>query len=174
MTRAGFVVEGAPDSPAISAVAYETYAPEFGRALLAYKVPLGQMTTVDHLTKELVRLRNAHINGCNICSNFRNPKALEAGLDEDLVTAVDDPTSDALDRRQRAAVGFAEAFLLCPFLDDATKTELSELFTPAQLVEIILSLISWSANKSTVLLGVDYQGDDRLQPDLAAIGTDFL
>jgi AhpD family alkylhydroperoxidase len=155
-------------------VAYDVYAPEVGAALLAYKAPLGAMKTVDHVTKELVRLRNAHVNGCRICSNFRNPRAVEEGLDESLVAAVDDATDPRLERHHRAAIRLAEAFLVAPFLDEALKAELTELFSPAQLVEIVLSLVSWGANKATVLLGVDYQGDDVLNPDFSALGTDFI
>ena len=64
----------APDTPGISGAAYEAYAPEIGAAMLAYKIPLGRMKSVDYITKELVRLRNAHISGCQICGNFRNPR----------------------------------------------------------------------------------------------------
>lgn len=173
MTTAKIPLPDAPDSPGISGVAYAAYAPALGGALLAYKVPLGTMRSVDHLTKELVRLRNAHVAGCQICSNFRNPKAIEAGFDESLAAEVDDPSSERLTPAQHAAVRLTEAFLLCPFLDDDLKAELAERFTPEQLVEIVLSLISWGANKSTVLLGIDYDGDERLQLD-PRFGTDFL
>src|SRR5688500_5535093 len=111
------------------------------------------MNTVDYVTKELVRLRNAHISGCQICGNFRNPKAIEAGFDETLVDAVDNPDDERFSPSQRAAIRLTEAFLFCPFLDDALKNELTAHFTPTQLVEIVLSLVSWNANKATVLLG---------------------
>jgi AhpD family alkylhydroperoxidase len=164
----------APDSPAVSRAAYDAYAPEIGKALIEYKVPLGRMRSVDDVTKELVRLRNAHISGCSICANFRNPRAIEAGFDESLAAEVDNAESELLAPHQRAAVRLTEAFLLAPFLDDDLKAELSRHFTPEQLVEIVLSLVSWNANKSTVLLGIDYEGDERLTVDFAALGTDFL
>jgi AhpD family alkylhydroperoxidase len=164
----------APDTPGISRAAYDAYAPEIGAALLDYKIPLGRMKSVDYITKELVRLRNAHVSGCQICGNFRNPKAVEAGLDETLVAVVDDPDDARFSPSQRAAIRLTEAFLLGPFLDDALKKELSTHFSPEQLVEIALSLVSWNANKATVLLGIDYEGDERLTLDLVAIGTDFL
>ncbi len=164
----------APDTPGISGAAYEAYAPEIGAAMLAHKIPLGRMKSVDYITKELVRLRNAHISGCQICGNFRNPKAVEAGLDETLVALVDDPADERFSSSQRAAIRLTEAFLFCPFLDDALKDELTAHFTPAQLTEIVLSLVSWNANKATVLLGIDYEGDERLTLDLVAVGPDFL
>ena len=164
----------APDSPGITKAAYDRFAPEIGAALLAYKTPLSRMRTVGYLTKELVRLRNAHVNGCQICSNFRNPRAIEDGFEEDLTDAVDRPDAGRLDREQQAAVRLADAYLTGASLDAAARAELLELFTPAQLAEIVLSLISWGANRSTVMLGIDYVGDERMSLDLAKSGTDFV
>ena len=45
---------------------------------------------VDQVTKEVGRLRNARVTGCNICKNLRFDGARDAGLTEDLVTEIDD------------------------------------------------------------------------------------
>jgi alkylhydroperoxidase family enzyme len=132
------------------------------------------MRTVGYLTKELVRLRNAHVNGCQICGNFRNPRAVEDGFVEGLQDAVDAPDEGALDREQRAAVHLAEAYLTGAPLTDGQRAELLAVFTPEQLAEIVLSLVSWGANRSTVMLGIDYVGDERMSLDLARSGTDFV
>jgi alkylhydroperoxidase family enzyme len=164
----------APDSPGITKAAYDRFAPEIGAALLAYKTPLSRMRTVGYLTKELVRLRNAHVNGCQICGNFRNPRAIEDGFVEDLTDAVDAPDAGALDREQRAAVRLAEAYLTGATLSADERAELNAVFSPEQLAEIVLSLVSWGANRSTVMLGIDYVGDERMSLDLARSGTDFV
>jgi alkylhydroperoxidase family enzyme len=132
------------------------------------------MRSVGYLTKELVRLRNAHVNGCTICGRFRNPRAIQDGFSEDLADAVDDPGHAGLTDEQRVAVRLADAYLSGATLDDAGRAEVAAAFTPTQVVEILLSLVSWGANRSTVLLGIDYVGDERLTLDTARAGTDFV
>ena len=96
---------------------------------------------VDQPTKEVARLRNARVTGCNICKNLRFAGAREAGLSEDLVDDIDDDyASSDLPNRFKLAVRYADVIINDPAaMPDALKAELVEEFTPEQLVELTLT-----------------------------------
>lgn len=96
---------------------------------------------VDQPTKEVARLRNARVTGCNICKNLRFAGAREAGLTEELIDDIDDDyASSELPHRFKLAVRYADVIINDPSgLPDELKTELVEEFTPEQIVELTLT-----------------------------------
>lgn len=97
--------------------------------------------TVDQPTKEVARLRNARVTGCNICKNLRFAGAREGGLTEALVDEIDDQyaTSD-LPRRYKLAVQYADVIINDPSgLSNSLKADLLDEFTPEEIVELTMT-----------------------------------
>jgi AhpD family alkylhydroperoxidase len=96
---------------------------------------------VDQPTKEVARLRNARVTGCNICKNLRFAGAREAGLTEELVDDIDEDYEDSdLPDRFKLAVRYADVIINDPGgLSGTLKAELNEEFTPEQVVELTLT-----------------------------------
>lgn len=102
--------------------------------------PLGPRMT------ELVRLAVANETGCPICRAIRRPGARRAGVDEELVAAIEDPSSPLLDERERLAVDYASALAgdhgqITP----ATYEALHERFDAAEVAELALLASSFLA-----------------------------
>jgi AhpD family alkylhydroperoxidase len=97
--------------------------------------------TLDQPTKEVARLRNARVTGCNICKNLRFAGARQAGLTEDLVDEIDDDyASSDLPERFKLAVQYADVIIDDPTgLPDSLKAALLEEFTAEQIVELTLT-----------------------------------
>ena len=96
---------------------------------------------VDQPTKEVARLRNAWVTGCNICKNLRFAGAREAGLTEELVDDIDDDyASTELPHRFKLAVRYADVIINDPAgMPEPLKAELLAEFTPEQVVELTLT-----------------------------------
>lgn len=95
--------------------------------------PLGPRLT------ELVRLAVAEQTGCPVCQAVRRPGARRAGVDEELVAALRDPSSAAFSRREQLAIDYATALAG----DHETVTartyeQLHEVFSPAEVAELAL------------------------------------
>lgn len=125
---------------------------------------------LDPVTAELVRLRNAVHQGCNLCQGLRSQGALDAGATEDLLSVSlgggdAAPTDERLDASQRAALRVADAFLRDPTaLDDAdARAEVLAALSPDQVVEIVGRLGEWSYNKVLIGLGFDH---DEIRPQV--------
>ncbi len=86
----------------------------------------------------------------------RSAVALQHGVDEDLLAAVDDPESGAFTPVQRAALTLADAYLTSPaeMSDTARRTVAGEL-EPRQVIELVLKLTGFSSDKVMVALGLD-------------------
>jgi alkylhydroperoxidase family enzyme len=93
---------------------------------------------VDPVVLELCRLRVAQLLGCASELADRNRPALAAGLTEAQVSRLAGwPTATDFSAAQRAALGYAEQFVLDPHgVDDAMRAELREHFTDAECVAL--------------------------------------
>jgi AhpD family alkylhydroperoxidase len=112
--------------------------------------------TLDQPTKEVARLRNARVTGCGYCRNVRFSGAREQGLSEELVALIDDGyAASELSGRHKAAIRFTDAFLRHPGeVDDETRRELLEHFTPAEIVELAAGVALFMGfSKIAVALG---------------------
>jgi alkylhydroperoxidase family enzyme len=86
----------------------------------------------------------------------RSAVALERGADEELLDAVDDPSSSELSVQQRAALTLTDAYLTSPAaMSDAVRRQVAEHLSARQIVEVVLKLTGFSSDKVMVALGLD-------------------
>ena|SRR5438093_3967261 len=86
----------------------------------------------------------------------RSAVALQHGVDEEMLAAVDRYEDSDLSRAQRAALRLADAYLTSPGeMSESVKREVAAHLTPAQVVELVLKLMGFSSDKVMVALGLD-------------------
>ncbi|HEX6311821.1 MAG TPA: carboxymuconolactone decarboxylase family protein [Acidimicrobiia bacterium] len=111
---------------------------------------------VDQATKEVGRLRNARVTGCNICKNLRFDGARDDGLTEELVDQIADGYEDSdLPERFRLAIRYADVLITDPkgMTDDLREALLAE-FTPAEVVELTATITAaMGFSKAAVAFG---------------------
>jgi alkylhydroperoxidase family enzyme len=111
---------------------------------------------VDEATKEVGRLRNARVTGCNICKNLRFDGARDAGLTEELVDHITDGYEDReLPERFKLAIRYADVLITDPkSLTDELRAALLAEFTPAQIVELTATITAaMGFSKAAVAFG---------------------
>jgi len=111
---------------------------------------------LDQPTKEVARLRNARVTGCNICKNLRFDGARKAGLTEDMIEEIDaDFESGELAERYKLGIRYADVIIGDPHgLEDELREELTHEFTPAELVELtITTAFAMAFSKAAVAWG---------------------
>lgn len=93
--------------------------------------------------------------------SLRRAVARPAGVD-DLNGAVAAYERSALSACQKVALRLADRFLANPSgLGPEHRAEALECFTPAQIVELVLKLVSFSSDKTAVALGLDGPADEH-------------
>jgi alkylhydroperoxidase family enzyme len=112
---------------------------------------------VDAVTLELCRLRMASLIGSAADLAAREPRAVAAGLTEDVVDALPSwPSSERFTDAQRAALGFAEQYVIDAhgFTDD-DMARMHEHFTDPQLAALTTACATFDAlaRARTVLAG---------------------
>jgi AhpD family alkylhydroperoxidase len=122
-------------------VSFLDHQPELFAAFNRLYGTLWSEGVLDQPTKEVARLRNARVTGCNICKNLRFVGAREAGLNEGLVDQIDDGYAESdLPVRYKLAVRYADVIIGDPRgLDEELKQALNEEFTPDEIVELTLT-----------------------------------
>jgi AhpD family alkylhydroperoxidase len=95
--------------------------------------------------RELVRLRIAFHNQCRTCMTIRYEEALDAGVSEALVCALQDPPgAPDLTAAERAALHFADLFANNHLaIDDALFAELRGHFSDGDIVELGMLCAHW-------------------------------
>lgn len=113
--------------------------PELARAVGGMDAAVAA-SPLDPRVHELVRMRVAQINQCTVCMAWRTPAAVEAGLGDDVLTAVDRYRElDGLSAGEKTAIEFAERFSTdSAGIDGDLLARLGEHFTPADIVELTL------------------------------------
>ncbi len=87
---------------------------------------------------------------------MRNAVALQHGATEELLAQVDFYESSDLPEDQKLLLRLTDAFLSSPSeVSPQLQEELSEHFTPAQIVDLLLHLIQWSRDKAMVALSLE-------------------
>lgn len=135
-------------------------APDIAAARTQSQRSTFAITTIgDPVLVEMVRLRNARFQDCHFCQSTRSPAARAAGADEDLYAAIDSYESTTLlDDRQKAALRFADAFLITPAeTSPEVYREAAAHFAPDELIEIALRLVAYSSDKVMVALKLDME-----------------
>jgi len=147
-----------PATASSAAIARSVLAhqPELLQAFLRLYGTLWSHGLVDHPTKEVARLRNARVTGCNYCRNVRFDAARREGLTEELVSLIGDGFEEtALSPRHKAVIRYADVFLTNPGVpDDALRAEMLKHFTAAQIVELTAGLALFMGfSKIAIVLG---------------------
>jgi AhpD family alkylhydroperoxidase len=97
-------------------------------------------SALDWRLHELVRMRVAQINACNVCLSWRTPEAINAGVTEDLLNAVADyRDNNAFRPAERVALEFTERFCTdSAAIDDELLARLKHHFDAGEIVELTL------------------------------------
>ncbi|HVC42157.1 MAG: carboxymuconolactone decarboxylase family protein [Candidatus Dormibacteria bacterium] len=112
----------------------------------------------DHAIKELCRVYVSRTVKCEYCGNQRSTKATAEGLAAQQYDAVlNFETSDEYDRRQKAALAYAEAISWRLEPTDELWDRLHQEFTDAELVELGCFIALTLGQQSWIrLLGIDH------------------
>ncbi len=95
--------------------------------------------------------------------SVRSAVALDHGVDEAMLDAVDHYRDSDLTADQQAALVLADAFLGAPAeMSDATRMEVAAHLTPTQVVEETLKLMGFASDKVVVALGFDLDEITRI------------
>jgi alkylhydroperoxidase family enzyme len=112
----------------------------------------------EHAIKELCRVYVSRTVKCEYCGNQRSAKATAEGLAAQQYDSVlNFETSDEYDRRQKAALAYAEAISWRLEPTDALWDRLHQEFTEAELVELGCFIALTLGQQSWIrLLGIDH------------------
>ena len=113
---------------------------------------------LDHATKEVARLRNARVTGCNYCRNVRFAGARASGLSEDLVALIDDGFEHSpLNDRYKLVIRYADHFLRDPHgMSADLGAAMRRQFSGAEIVELTAGLALFMGfSKIAVVLGLE-------------------
>ncbi len=86
----------------------------------------------------------------------RSAVALQRGVDEEMLAAVDHYQDSDLSPAQHAALALADAYLTSPSdMSESAKQEVAANLSPVQVVELVLKVMGFSSDKVMVALGLD-------------------
>lgn len=114
------------------------HKPELAKGLTTFAAALKINRTLPDRLVELVRLKVAFHNQCRSCMAIRYTDAVEAGLTEDLVCALETPM-DVVDLTpaEKIAIHYGELMASNHLaIDDDLHAELREHFSEAEVVEL--------------------------------------
>jgi AhpD family alkylhydroperoxidase len=114
------------------------HAPDLTLGMMGFAGALKARRTLSERLVELVRLRIAFFNQCRSCMAIRYTDAVNDGVTEDLVCALERPQeADDLAPAEKAAIRYGELMATDHLaIDDAMYDELGEHFSEAQVVEL--------------------------------------
>lgn len=116
--------------------------PDLAEPFRAFYAVFWRDRLVDPVVLELCRLRVARLLGCDSEFAVRYRPAVDAGLDEDLVARLAQwPHDPGFDEAQRAALAFAEQFVIDPHgIRGAIRDAVREHFTLPEVVALTEAL----------------------------------
>ena len=91
---------------------------------------------VDGDIKELAILTTTKLNGCTYCTAHHTAAGKRAGLSDEKIAAADDPSSSALDDREKAVVQYAKELAQNVAASDEALAAMKNHFNDAQIAEI--------------------------------------
>jgi AhpD family alkylhydroperoxidase len=131
--------------------------PQFAPASQAWEKAVGR-SQLDWRLHELVRVRVALINGCAICTSWRNQVAFDAGVTEELLLTVDQAkTAPGFTDAERLAIEYAERYCMDPTsIDDEFMRRLAEHYDSGQIIDLSLVIGKYMAmGRFMSVLGFD-------------------
>jgi AhpD family alkylhydroperoxidase len=124
--------------------------------LAAIPVRTKKSFQLDPVLHELIRLYNAKVQDCQYCQNARQAVAVQAGLDEDMVSALSHFETSALPEDIKAALRITSVVSTNPgLLTDEIWDAAARFYTEDELVDIVLLSMHTTASKVTITLGLD-------------------
>lgn len=136
---------------------HKTYQPALAAALMDVQAAIVRHLALDSATIELVRMRCAHVHDCRICSQVRLAPARDAGVDESVLSQIDDYERSALSERHKVVLRLADAHLFGSAPASLPGQVASQL-TPAEALDVVLLVVKCSYQKSLVALQLDAPG----------------
>lgn len=113
-------------------------APELLSGFMPYLgATLGQSQVSNDL-KELAILTTTKLNGCTYCTAHHTGAGKRAGLTDEKIAAADDPSSDALDDKEKAVVQYAKELAQNVAASDEAINNLRNHFSDAQIAELTM------------------------------------
>lgn len=111
---------------------------------------------VDQRYKQLVRLRLSLVHGCRTCNRQNVPGALDAGISQEQVDAMDQYEDGPFSDADKAVLRFADQMVLTNMDGDMDKTlhaALADHFDDAQICELgtVMAIIGGMAKLSFIL-----------------------
>jgi len=86
--------------------------------------------------KELAILTTAKLNGCTYCTAHHTAAGKRAGLTDEKIAAADDPSSAALDDREKAVVQYAKELAQNIAASDEALNNMKNHFSEGEVAEI--------------------------------------
>ena len=124
--------------------------------LAAIPVRTKKSFQLDPVLHELIRLYNAKVQDCQYCQNARQAVAVQAGLDEDMVSALSHFETSSLPEHVKAALRITSTVSTNPgLLSDEIWAQAAQYFSEDELVDIVLLSMHTTASKVTITLGLD-------------------
>lgn len=115
---------------------------------------------LDPALTELVRLRCARVHDCRLCRSVRNVDADD--LDEETASKIDSYETSDLDERAKVALRLTDAMILDPSSAAGLRDKALEVFTEAEIAELLLDVVKWSQQKASVALRIEEPPRDGL------------
>ena len=145
-----------PSSDQLEVVSALTLRPTFAAAVGGFDQAVWN-SSLDWRLHELVRMRIAMINECTVCLGWRTPMAVEAGVTDDDLATVANPTDARFSPAESVAIEYAERFCTdSARIDDAFMARLNEQFEPGEVVELTLVIAKYLAmGRFMQVLGLD-------------------
>ena len=111
---------------------------------------------VDQRYKQLVRLKLSLVHGCRTCNKQNVPGALEAGITQAQVDAMDDYEKGPFTDAEKAVLAFADQMVLTNMdadIDDVLHARLSAHFSDAEVCELgtIMAVVAGMAKLSFIM-----------------------
>jgi AhpD family alkylhydroperoxidase len=111
---------------------------------------------IDPVVHECIRLFNANYQGCEYCLNARAAGAVQAGLDEELVSKLTRFESSDLPEKIKAALRIANALSSGPTTLTQTLWDgARRFFSEREVVDLVLLSGFTTGSKVTIILGLD-------------------
>jgi AhpD family alkylhydroperoxidase len=125
-----------------------------------------------HRLKELVRIRMSVADSCGYCSSIQTERSTSEGVTDALLMEMmeDAPSSANLDKREKAAIRYADRFL-ADTLDATAFDDVSRHFSDAEMIELglLCALILGMGRFARSLDVLTWEQACRIKPDLAVM-----
>ncbi len=162
-----------PDGDGEDRVRMWTLRPEFGAAAENFSAVVQSSTILGVSEHEAARVRIAHLNGCEPCSEARMADMEVWGLDESFYDDVDDEAlRDRYSPREAVAIEFAERFVAgAAQFDDDFWRRCRTVYSDAEIVDLATSCAKWlGLGRINAVLGLTVSCPIRIAPPRAANG----